>query len=129
MTAPYRMDVHHHILPGEYVSALARMGISGGGGVPFPNWSVEGALGLMDRHGIQAAVTSISSPGVHFGDASAARELARRCNEISARLVTDHPTRFGGVAPLPLPDGPGPPPRPPPPHPTPLLPHSSLPRA
>src|SRR5262249_62142344 len=61
----------------------------------------------MDRHGIQAAVTSISSPGVHFGDAAAARDLARRCNEISARLVTDHPTRFGGFATLPLPGGKG----------------------
>src|SRR5262249_16406881 len=98
MTAPFRIDVHHHILPADYVSALARMGITGGGGIPFPSWSVEDALGLMDRHGIQAAVTSISSPGVHFGDAAAARDLARRCNEISARLVTDHPTRFGGFA-------------------------------
>ena len=104
MTAPHRIDVHHHILPVEYVSALARLGITGGGGIPFPGWSVDAALGLMDRHGIQAAVTSISSPGVHFGDAVAAGDLARRCNEISARLITDHPTRFGGFATLPLPD-------------------------
>src|SRR5262249_57098823 len=104
MTAPFRIDVTHHILPGDYVSALARIGITGGGGVPFPSWSVDDALGLMDRHGIQAAVTSISSPGVHFGDAATARDLARRCNEISARLVSDHPTRFGGFATLPLPD-------------------------
>ncbi|HVO27620.1 MAG TPA: amidohydrolase family protein [Candidatus Margulisiibacteriota bacterium] len=73
-----RIDVHHHILPAEYVSALARLGITGGGGIPFPSWSVDDALGLMDRHGIQAAVTSISSPGVHCGDTAAARELARR---------------------------------------------------
>jgi predicted TIM-barrel fold metal-dependent hydrolase len=104
MSAPHRIDVHHHILPSEYVSALARLGITGGGGIPFPSWSVDAALGLMDRHGIQAAVTSISSPGVHFGDAAAAGDLARRCNEISARLITDHPTRFGGFATLPLPD-------------------------
>src|SRR5262249_31748742 len=104
MTAPFRIDVHHHILPADYVSALARLGITGGGGIPFPNWSVDAALALMDRHGIQAAVTSISSPGVHFGDAAAARDLARRCNEISARLTSEHPTRFGGVARLPLPD-------------------------
>src|SRR6185369_10322070 len=104
MTAPFRIDVHHHILPTEYVSALARINITGGGGIPFPRWSVEDALALMDRHGIQAAVTSISSPGVHFGDAAAARDLARRCNEISARLVSDHPDRFGAFATLPLPD-------------------------
>ena len=86
------------------MSALARTGITGGGGIPFPSWSADGAVDLMDRHGIQAAVTSISSPGVHFGDAAAARDLARRCNEISARLVSDHPRRFGGFATLPLPD-------------------------
>jgi len=104
VNAPHRIDVHHHILPAEYVSALARIGISGGGGIPFPSWSVDAALGVMDRHGIQAAVTSISTPGVHFGDAAAARDLARRCNEISARQISDHPTRFGGFAILPLPD-------------------------
>jgi predicted TIM-barrel fold metal-dependent hydrolase len=58
----------------------------------------------MDRHGIQAAVMSISSPGVHFGDAAAARDLARRCNEIAARMVSDHTGRFGSFATLPLPD-------------------------
>jgi predicted TIM-barrel fold metal-dependent hydrolase len=104
MSTLHRIDVHHHILPSAYVSALARIGISGGGGIPFPSWSAADALGLMDRHGIQSAVTSISSPGVHFGDAAAARDLARRCNDISARLVSDHPTRFGGFAILPLPD-------------------------
>lgn len=104
MAAPYRIDVHHHILPPKYVSALASIGITGGGGIPFPAWSTEGALGLMDRHAIQAAVTSISSPGVHFGNAAAARDLARRCNDISARLLSDHPTRFAAFATLPLPD-------------------------
>jgi predicted TIM-barrel fold metal-dependent hydrolase len=41
---------------------------------------------------------------VYFGDAAAARTLARRCNEISVRLVGDHPQRFGAFASLPLPD-------------------------
>jgi predicted TIM-barrel fold metal-dependent hydrolase len=99
-----RIDVHHHLLPAEYVSALARLGVTGGGGIPFPRWSVDESLELMDRHEIEAAVTSISSPGVHFGDPAAARDLARRCNEVSARLVQDHPARFGGFATLPLPD-------------------------
>jgi predicted TIM-barrel fold metal-dependent hydrolase len=104
MSEPYRIDVHHHILPSEYVSALAGLGITGGGGVPFPAWDARGALEMMDRQGIAAAVTSISSPGVHFGDARFARDLARRCNEVSARLVSEHPTRFGAFATLPLPD-------------------------
>jgi aminocarboxymuconate-semialdehyde decarboxylase len=41
---------------------------------------------------------------VHTGDNTAARALARRCNELSAELMRDHPDRFGGFACLPLPD-------------------------
>lgn len=58
---------------------------------------------MMDRQGIGTAVTSISSPGVHFGDAFAG-DLARRYNEVAARLLRDHGARFGAFATLPLPD-------------------------
>ena len=102
--SPHRVDVHHHILPSGYTSALAGQGITGGGGIPFPAWNESETLAMMDRQGIQAAVTSISTPGVHFGDAAFARDLARRCNEVSAGLVRDHPARFGGFAFLPLPE-------------------------
>jgi predicted TIM-barrel fold metal-dependent hydrolase len=72
--------------------------------VPFPTWDPESTLAVMDRHGIGFALTSISAPGVHFGDHAFARDLARRCNEISAELVGAHPSRFGAFAVLPLPD-------------------------
>jgi predicted TIM-barrel fold metal-dependent hydrolase len=103
-TGPGRIDVHHHIVPPEYVQALAGHGITDAGGMPFPPWDVASALDLMDRQGIDTAITSISCPGVYFGDLAFARDLARRCNEISARLVSDHPDRFGAFAVLPLPD-------------------------
>jgi hypothetical protein len=32
------------------------------------HWSVDEALGMMDRNGITVAVASVSSLGVHFGD-------------------------------------------------------------
>ncbi|HVN39548.1 MAG TPA: amidohydrolase family protein [Myxococcota bacterium] len=99
-----RIDVHHHVLPPEYVASLARVSVTSGGGVAFPRWDAASTLEMMDRQGIAAAVTSISAPGVHFGDDVAARGLARRCNELSARLVADHPTRFGAFAVLTLPD-------------------------
>jgi len=99
-----RIDVHHHVLPAEYVKAASRHGIHAGGDVPFPDWSLESTLELMDRCGIATAITSIAAPGVHFGDASEARDLARRCNELQARLVSDRPARFGMFASLPLPD-------------------------
>ena len=102
--APHRIDVHHHILPPEYVSALAGIGVSGAAGVPFPEWDVDRALGVMDRQGIATAIISISCPGVHFGEDLFTRDLARRCNEYSARLVSDRPQRFGAFATLTLPD-------------------------
>ena len=99
-----RIDVHHHIVPPEYVKALAKLGITESAGIPFPEWSAETALDVMDRQGIKAAITSISYPGVYFGNLAFARDLARRCNEISARLISDHSQQFGAFAVLPLPD-------------------------
>lgn len=99
-----RIDVHHHILPPDYVTALKRIGITESGGVPFPDWNPQTSLNVMDQNEIAAAITSISSPGVYFGDISFSRDLARRCNEFSARLVSDYPQRFGSLAVLPLPD-------------------------
>jgi predicted TIM-barrel fold metal-dependent hydrolase len=41
---PHRIDVHHHIVPREYVHALAGIGIETPGRFPFPDWSPEAAL-------------------------------------------------------------------------------------
>jgi predicted TIM-barrel fold metal-dependent hydrolase len=70
----------------------------------WPTWSVETHLELMDCSGIDTAVLSVSSPGVHFGDDSAARALGRRLNDFAASVVADHPSRFGWFASLPVPD-------------------------
>lgn len=101
---PYRIDVHHHILPSVYIDALASIGQSTSGGVKFPAWSLEAALALIDRQGIATAITSISSPGIYFGDLAFTRDLARRCNEFFAELVREYPQRFGALALLPMPD-------------------------
>jgi 6-methylsalicylate decarboxylase len=101
---PHRIDVHHHVFPPGYVDAVERHGDHDSGGVPFPKWSVEDDLAFMDRCGIATALTSVSAPGVSVGDAARSRALARRVNEYQARLVDDHPTRFGAFASLPVPD-------------------------
>jgi predicted TIM-barrel fold metal-dependent hydrolase len=103
-TEPYRIDVHHHILPPGYVAALADRGITTGGGYTLPAWDISSTLELMDRHGIATAITSISEPGIYFGGQGLARDLARLCNEYSARLVQDYPHKFGAFAVLPFPD-------------------------
>ncbi len=101
---PYSIDVHQHILPPDYISALASLGITTGGGRPLPEWDVQSTLELMDRHAIATAITSIAEPGIYFGDRVFTRELARRCNEFSAQLIQQYPQRFGAFAILPLPD-------------------------
>jgi len=97
----YRIDIHHHILPPEYLSALEGIGFDVN---RFPEWTPEKSLEFMDKNNIATAITSISTPGVYFKDASFSRDLARRCNEYAAGLINDHPDRFGAFAVLPLPD-------------------------
>ncbi len=96
--------MHHHILPPDYLAALANAGITSSGGRPIPEWDIQNTLALMDRHAIATAITSISEPGIYFGDVTFARDIARRCNEFSTQLIHEYPQRFGAFAILPLPD-------------------------
>jgi len=64
----HRIDIHHHILPPEYLKSLAKVNITTAGNVGFPTWEPRDSLEVMDRQGIATAITSISSPGVYFGD-------------------------------------------------------------
>ncbi len=104
MTA-HRIDVHHHILPPQYVAEVGAEAI--GRGIlagRAPEWSPQHSIEAMDRNGIAAAVTSISTPGLWFGDRAATRRLARHCNDYAAALKRDYRGRFGLFAALPLPD-------------------------
>ncbi|HLZ83179.1 MAG TPA: amidohydrolase family protein [Caulobacteraceae bacterium] len=97
------IDVHHHILP-DFFFKETNDAHDPVGGIAPPPWNAEMMLSFMDEAGIDVAITSISTPGVHVGDDARARALARRCNELSAKLNQAHPTRLGGFAALPLPD-------------------------
>ena len=99
----FTIDVHHHILPDVFYRATNDTNNPVGGIHPAP-WSKETTLSFMDDAGIDVAITSISTPGVHMGDDAAACDLARRVNELSADLIRERPERFGGYAALPLPD-------------------------
>jgi 6-methylsalicylate decarboxylase len=97
------IDLHHHVIPDFYWEASNEAGEAAGGITP-PRWSLEGAIAYLDEGGIDAAVVSISTPGVHFGSDLAARALARHVNEYLADLARRRPDRFGVLASLPLPD-------------------------
>jgi 6-methylsalicylate decarboxylase len=98
-----RIDTHSHVVPPDYADSLRARDVSAGG-LPIPEWDPQAALALMDRHDIAAAVLSVSTPGVHFGDDAEARALARAVNDYAAQVVREHPSRFGFFATLPLPD-------------------------
>lgn len=99
------IDVHAHFTTPEYIAAAEAAGYGSPDGMRgYPAWSVDDHLRLLDDNGINVAVLSMSSPGVHFGDAVAAQALARAVNDVAARATADHPDRFAFFASLPLPD-------------------------
>jgi 6-methylsalicylate decarboxylase len=98
---PSRIDMHHHFAPPAWVAEVK--------GRPLlqtanTNWTPAQSIEDMDRGGVATAVVSITNPGLWFGDAAVTRRLARACNDFGAKLVQDHPTRFGLFAAMPMPD-------------------------
>ncbi len=58
----------------------------------------------MNERGVETAILSVSTPGVHLGNDVEARAKAREVNEYAAAVVESHPGRFGFFATLCLPD-------------------------
>jgi 6-methylsalicylate decarboxylase len=96
-----RVDTHIHLVPDDYRAVLDQRALSP---LPLPPWSREMTEEFMDRYEIDAAVMSLGPPGIWFGDAGLATELARIVNEATAELVRSAPNRFAGLAVLPVPD-------------------------
>ncbi len=98
---PRRIDVHHHFAPPAWVANVMNRPLLN---VANTKWSPELSLDDMDKGGVAASIISITNPGIWFGDVAETRQLARACNEYGAKLVSEHPTRFGLFAAMPLPD-------------------------
>ncbi|MGZ3288888.1 MAG: amidohydrolase family protein [Xanthobacteraceae bacterium] len=94
----HRIDVHHHIAPPKYVTEFKSELQP-----PVIAWSVSKSLDDMDKSGVATAITSVTTPGSVFTGKDG-RRVARECNEFAARLVQDHPGRFGMFVALPLTD-------------------------
>ncbi|OQW57721.1 MAG: hypothetical protein A4S14_19955 [Proteobacteria bacterium SG_bin9] len=99
--APFRIDVHHHLTPPDYVASVGTRAR-----VPKPalDWTLAKTLEDMDSAGVQTAMLSITTPGLWFGDAGASAKLSRSCNEYAAKLCIDNKGRFGSFAAMPMPN-------------------------
>jgi 6-methylsalicylate decarboxylase len=96
-----RIDMHHHFAPPAWIEAVR--------GRPLlqpanTRWTAAQSLEDMDRGGVAAAIVSITNPGLWFGDRAQTGRVARACNDFGAKLVQEHPGRFGLFAAMPLPD-------------------------
>ncbi|MDB5583092.1 MAG: hypothetical protein JWR80_8268 [Bradyrhizobium sp.] len=85
------IDVHSH--------AIFHIGVDPARPPQLP-WTLEGALSIMDRHGISTSILSVPN-SANFAEGPEATDIARRTNERIAEIIAKHPTRFGGFATLP----------------------------
>src|SRR3569832_125821 len=87
---PYRIDVHHHYFPPEYVKAIGDLAAA------FTHWTTAQSLDVMGRANVEKAMLSLSLPGVFIaGNTQQARRFSRLVNDYGAQMVRDHPDRFG----------------------------------
>ena len=89
----WRIDVHHHVVPPRYAD----------NSIPIKPPNTETQLESMDSWHIQTAITSLT-PRLVLNNLHRLRAVARDCNEFQARMMLEHPDRFGSFALLPLPD-------------------------
>jgi len=113
------IDVHNHYYPPEYLDALGRAGSTltmstdadGNPVVTYPgdyNIIVRGHRdiayreGVLDEHGVDLQMITLTTPGTHVDPPAAAVTLARVVNDAMARIRTDRASRFCPLATLPL---------------------------
>jgi predicted TIM-barrel fold metal-dependent hydrolase len=98
---PHRIDVHAHIVPPSWLSA---MDVIGRKDFPLANWSVQKMIEDMDQGGVATAILSPTTPQVTPLGKDTAVRVARESNEFSKKMESDHLGRFGTFAMLPMPN-------------------------
>ena len=100
MTAPHRIDVHHHPSPPSYLAARFARDEQYG---QQKTWSVARSLDDMDKGGVATAMLSLPhSVKIWPDQKDEARGLARDWNEFMAKVAADNPGRFGVFVALPM---------------------------
>ena len=85
------IDVHHHFVPP--------------GGTTNRPWSAEMSLAQMDKFGIGVAILSMTQNGpLLYNGTEKGRAAVRAGNDMGAKLMQQHPRRFGLLAGIPMPD-------------------------
>ena len=97
---PGRIDIHHHFIPDVYYEFQKAHG-RGGDKI---QWTLTKDLEDMDQAGTASAILSLTTPAFGFGEMNDVRKVSRGCNEAAAKLIADHPGRFGSFATIPLAD-------------------------
>jgi predicted TIM-barrel fold metal-dependent hydrolase len=97
---PGRIDIHHHFQPDVYYDFQR----AHGKGFDTNQWTLAKDLEDMDKAGTAVAFLSLTTPGFTFGEVNEVRKVSRGCNEAAAKLIADHPGRFGSFATIPLAD-------------------------
>ena len=97
---PGRIDIHHHFQPDVYFNFQK----AHGKGFPTNDWVLAKDLEDMHQAGTSIAFLSLTTPGFAFAEKEETRKVSRSCNEAAAKLMADHPGRFGSFATIPLAD-------------------------
>src|SRR5258708_8792966 len=106
-----RIDVHHHHVP-PGVGGFGGVGRGGGAGRGAGRgpggrgpWTPDATLEQMDKFDIAVAVLSMTQMGdVLYDNTEKGRAAVRTGNDYGAKLMADHPKRFGLFTGVPLPD-------------------------
>jgi hypothetical protein len=92
-----RIDVHHHFVPDEVVGNRYIV-------PPLKSWSLQKSLEDMEQGGVTTAMLSVTPQVLtalaQGGEATSAHY--RRANDFAAKLVADHPSRYGLFAGIPI---------------------------
>lgn len=100
-----RIDVHHHHVP-PGVGGFGGAGRGGAGrGGRTGNWTPESTLEQMEKFDIAVAILSMTQMGdILYDNTEKGRAAVRKGNDYGAKVMSDHPKRFGLFTGVPLPD-------------------------
>ena len=94
-----RIDVHHHHIPPALLARIPNANAR------FTSWTPEQSLEQMDRFDIAVAILSLTQMGdILYDGKETGAAAVRTGNEYGAKVMSDHPKRFGLFVGVPLPD-------------------------